>query len=110
MNHSSILETNRTFASSEEILLLWNPKFHYRFQRKKPLDDIMNTAYILIPYVFNIMFNITLHLHLDLSSDLLTSGFPNRMLYAFLIFPMCATYPAHLMHTYLFNAILLYKK
>jgi len=36
------------------------------------------------------------HLHLVLTSDLFPSGFPTKILYTFLISPMRATSPAHL--------------
>jgi hypothetical protein len=36
------------------------------------------------------------HLRLGLSRRLFASGFPTNILYGFLIFPMRATFPAHL--------------
>jgi hypothetical protein len=42
--------------------------------------------------------NILFHLRLGLPSSLLLSGFPLKILYAFLISPNRATFPAHLIH------------
>jgi hypothetical protein len=49
------------------------------------------------PYFFSkFLLIVSSYLCLGPSSGLFPSGFPTKILYAFLFVPMCATYPAHL--------------
>jgi hypothetical protein len=58
-----LCEANDPSASQEILLLLWNPKFHYRAHSSLPLVPIltqMHLAHTFPPYIPKIHFNIIL--------------------------------------------------
>jgi hypothetical protein len=60
-----------------------------------PVLSQMNPAYNLPFYIFEIHFNVIVHLQLRLPSGLFPSGILYQKLYAFLFTPMRAVYPIH---------------
>jgi len=86
-------------ASQKVPRLVWNPKVHFRAHSSPPLVPILNQinpVQTFPPYFPKINSNINLHLRLGLPSGVFPSGFPTEILYAFLVYPKRATYPAHL--------------
>jgi hypothetical protein len=82
--------SNSCSATQEFPSILWNPKFHYSVHKSPPLVPNLSQIYQAnsIPsYFFKIHFNIILTLHLGSPIDLLSSGSPTKILYAFLYFP-----------------------
>jgi hypothetical protein len=67
----------------------------------------LELVYTLIYYFFKKHFIIIIHLCLDLQSDILTSGFPNKFLYAFLISLMSEIHVLSISFFNLFEFILL---
>jgi hypothetical protein len=69
---------------------LWNTSFNYIVQKSPPLDFVLNhlnSVKNLITHIFNNLINITLYISVDPPSGVFTSGFPTKILYAFLMFP-----------------------
>jgi hypothetical protein len=80
--------------------LLWNPEIYNRVKKSPSLVPVliqMNPVHNFPPY-FSLTFIITLSsdLRLDVPSDLFSSGPRTKILYRYLICPICATCPAHL--------------
>jgi hypothetical protein len=69
----------------------------------------MNLVHTVLSYFPKIHSNIIFYLCPGLSSGLFPSGFPTRILYAFLIYSMHATCPAQLIHLDLITLIILDK-
>jgi hypothetical protein len=69
----------------------------------------MHTRHTFPPYFPKIHSNTYSHLRLCLPNDLFPSVFPTIHFYAFLIFPMRATYPSHLIILDLVTIIILGK-
>jgi len=90
-------EANSHSASQEIFFLLWNPEVHYRVHKSPPLVPVlskMNPVHNFLSYFSKINLIFTLHLCLGLPTGLFPSGFPTKVLYAFLIFPKRATSPS----------------
>jgi hypothetical protein len=89
--------TSQLLVSHEIPHHLWNLKDHCRAHKSPPLVAIQmhrSTTYHLISLIrILIIFS---HLRLCLPSHVISSGFPNNLLYACLISPTCATCPANL--------------
>jgi hypothetical protein len=98
MELSSSWEAANCTATQELPSVLWNPKVHYRSHKclhwslswarsiQSPPSHPISLRSILI---------LSTHLRLGLPNGLLPSGFPTNILYAFLLSPIRATCPAH---------------
>jgi hypothetical protein len=74
--------------------MLWNQKVHYSVLKGPLLDlvlGLLNPFNTLTPYFLTINVNVSSPLRLDLPSISFRLGFPTKMLYAFLIYPIYAT-------------------
>jgi hypothetical protein len=84
---------------SQEIPLLQNPKVHYRFHKSPRLVPIW-VRWIQFPHSHTISIRsiiiLSSYLRLGLQRGLFPSGFPIKILYAFLTSPVRATGPTHL--------------
>jgi hypothetical protein len=99
MEQSPSWEANSHWASQEVSYLLWNLKVHYRVHKSRSwplfwIRWIQSTH----PYSISLTSIILLssHLRLGLQCGLFPSGFPAKIFYLFLISPMRATCPPHL--------------
>jgi len=108
MKQGTSWEANNDSASHEIPCLLWNPKVHYRVHKTSPHWSQSWARCIHSSPSHPISLRsilISFHLCLGLPSGLFLSGFPNKILYAFLTSPMCSTCPAHLILLYLMTLI-----
>lgn len=102
MEHSPSWEANIRSAAQEILRLLWNTKFLYRIHNSQPLLLILSQIYpvqICIPNFLKTHLN-TIHLVMVRLCDTFLSEFSNRMLFAFLFFPMRVTWPTHIIFPY----------
>jgi hypothetical protein len=87
-------------ATQEFPNILWNMKVHYHVHKSPPLVSILsqiNPVHTTSFYHSEIHFNV-IHAPMPiLHSSLFPSGFPAKSLYAFLLYSIHATCPAHLM-------------
>jgi hypothetical protein len=103
MEQSPFSEANSHSASQQIPRPVWKPKVHYRVHKSPPLIPIrsqMHPVHAFPSYIPKIHTNVISNLYLGLPTRLL-SGFPNQILYAFLISPMHVTCTAHLVFHYL---------
>jgi len=80
-------------ASEETPYLLWNQKVHYRVNNSPPLAHILsqtNPVHKIPPYFPKIYSNIIIPSTPRSSKWSFPSGFPTKILYAFLVSPICA--------------------
>jgi len=75
------------------------PKIHYHVHKSPllmPILSQMNPVHIFPSYLSKVHYITFFHLRLRLPSGLFRLGFPTKILYAFVISPMCVAYTAHL--------------
>ena len=92
-------EANRFAASQEIPRILWNPKVHYRIHKCPPPVSILNRNNLVHaphPTSWRPILILSSHLRLGLLGDLFPTDFPTKTLYAYLLPPIRATFPAHL--------------
>jgi len=100
MEQSPSSEATQFSASQEIPRTLWNPMVHYRIYKRPPFVPILSQidpAHVLPSHVLNIHLNVTIPSMLGSSKWSLFSGFPTRLLYTLLLFPIRATCPAHIL-------------
>jgi hypothetical protein len=108
MTATSSMEQNN---SSEKVIvlqlakkfprLLRNPLNFQRIQKSPPLVPILSQMITLAVSIDH--YDIILHLHTTLPNGLLLPALPPKILYAFVIFAMLATFPARLVFLDLIN-------
>ena len=84
MEHSPSREANRSSASQEIPLILWNPKVHYRFYKCLPTVPILsqiNLVHASKPTSWRSFLILSSHRRLGLPSGLFTSEFPTKLWY-----------------------------
>jgi hypothetical protein len=106
LTHSIVMrpswETVSCAATKEFPNILQNPKIHYHIHMRLPLVPILsqiNPVHYTPSYVRSTL-TLSTHLHLGLSSGLFHSGFPTKILYAFLfsLYMPCSSHPPWLDH------------
>ena len=87
------------FPATKEIpCILWNLKVHYHIYKSPPtVSNLTQISPIHAPSPSWIsLLILSLYLRLGLPGCLLPSGFPNKIVFALLLFPIRATCPVHL--------------
>jgi hypothetical protein len=96
-----------SWAATQQFLRISrSPKAHYRVHKSPPLVPILsqiNPPHTTPSYLSTINFTFIIHLYLGFPSDLFPSGFPTKILYAFLFLFIRATCPTHLIDLILFT-------
>jgi hypothetical protein len=98
MELSPYWEAANFTATHELPSILRNSKVHHRVHKSPPLVPIRSQIDPVhtIPTHLRSILILSAHLRLSLPSSLFSSGFPNNILYGFLVSPIRATRPAHL--------------
>jgi hypothetical protein len=98
MEQSHSWEAISCAATQELPNTLWNLKVHYHAHKSPPLAPILSQINPVhtIPSYLRPALILSTDLHLGLPSGLFPYGFPVSVLYAFLLPPITATCPAHL--------------
>jgi len=95
MEHSPSWEPNRSSASQEFPRIVWNPKVHYCIHKLPPPVRILSQI-TAVPDSWRSILILPSHICLDIPGGLFPSGFPTKTLYAHLLLPKRASYPARL--------------
>jgi hypothetical protein len=96
-------------VGQQTLHLLWNPELHNRIHKSRPLILILNhlnPIHAVTFYFFTNDFSVTVTLRTGVQDCLLPSGFPIKMLYLFVISPMCTTCLAYIILLDLITVIL----
>jgi hypothetical protein len=104
---SSSWDAANCAATQELSNILWNPKVLHRVRKSPPLVPILSQidrVHTVPSYNSKTYFNFVHPLRLVLFIGLFISRFPTNILYTFILSPIRATYPAHLI---LFDLIIL---
>jgi hypothetical protein len=91
-------EAAKCAATQELPSIVWKPKIQYHVHESPPLIPILsqiNPIHTITFYLRSILI-LSTHLHLGLPSCVFPSGFPTKILHAFLFSANRATCPAHL--------------
>jgi hypothetical protein len=91
-------EANSHSAIQEISLLLWHAKVHCRVHMNSPVVPTMNQVHLVhtFPRYIPKVHPSIVHLLLGLPSAFFPSGFPTNIVNEYLILPIHATFPAHL--------------
>ena len=91
-------EANSSSASQNIFRILWNPKVHYRIHQSTPPTPVLShidPVHISLFTSRRFILILSYQLRSGLPCGLLNSGFPTKILYAYL-FPIRATCSAYL--------------
>jgi len=96
--HGAVHEKLSHSASQEIPRIIWNPTVHYQVHNDLTLGPTlsqMHQSTFCRPIFLRSILMLSTHLRLGPPSGIFPTGFPTKILYAFLISLTCAAYPAH---------------